>query len=55
MIDNYVIEGHVPVKDIARLLDEKPKNIIKLSTLVMLIDSSRMFDRLYREIEPFVL
>jgi hypothetical protein len=55
MIDNYAIKGHVPVKDIARLLDEKPKNNIELSNIVMLIDSSRMFDRLYREVEPFVL
>jgi hypothetical protein len=27
IIDGYVIEGHVPVKEIKRLLDEKPKAI----------------------------
>ena len=25
MIDGYAIEGHVPVADVARLLDERPK------------------------------
>jgi len=27
LIDGYVIEGHVPAKDIMRLLKEKPKAI----------------------------
>ena len=27
IIDNYVVEGHVPVNEIKRLLEEKPKAI----------------------------
>lgn len=31
LIDGYVVEGHVPVSDIARLLKEKPKGILGLT------------------------
>lgn len=31
IIDGYLIEGHVPERDIARLLKERPKNIKGLS------------------------
>lgn len=31
LIGGYVIEGHVPAKDVQRLLKEKPNNIVGLS------------------------
>ncbi|MCR4376255.1 MAG: DUF411 domain-containing protein [Acidobacteria bacterium] len=31
LIDGYVVEGHVPASDIARLLKERPKGIIGLT------------------------
>lgn len=31
LVDGYVIEGHVPVADIKKLLSEKPKDIIGLT------------------------
>ena len=53
IINEYVIEGHVPVKDIRRLLIEKPKNIIGLSVPGMPIGSPGMDNKLYGEKEPF--
>lgn len=31
LVGNYVIEGHVPVEDVRRLLKEKPSNLIGLA------------------------
>ena len=31
LVGNYVIEGHVPVEDVRRLLKEKPANLIGLA------------------------
>ncbi|MDH5407122.1 MAG: DUF411 domain-containing protein [Gammaproteobacteria bacterium] len=42
VIDGYVVEGHVPAKDIKRLLKEKPKGIKGLSVPGMPIGSPGM-------------
>ena len=42
LVDGYVIEGHVPVADIKRLLDEKPTNIKGLTAPGMPMNSPGM-------------
>ena len=42
LIDGYIIEGHVPVEDIQRLLKERPKNIAGLATPGMPMGSPGM-------------
>lgn len=42
VINGYVVEGHVPAKDIKRLLKEKPKNIKGLTVPGMPIGSPGM-------------
>lgn len=32
VVDGYIIEGHVPYQEVERLLSEKPKNVIGIST-----------------------
>ena len=39
IIDRYLIEGHVPIKDIKKLLNLRPKNAIGLSVPEMQIGS----------------
>ena len=42
VIGGYVIEGHVPVEDISRLLDERPKDVLVLAVPGMPIGSPGM-------------
>ena len=42
MVDGYLIEGHVPAKDIARLLKERPKGIKGLAVAGMPLGSPGM-------------
>ena len=42
MVDGYVIEGHVPVADIERLLAERPEGIIGLAVAGMPMGSPGM-------------
>lgn len=45
IVDGYVIEGHVPANDIARLLREKPTDIVGLSAPGMPMMSPGMASR----------
>ncbi len=45
LVDNYMIEGHVPASDIERLLREKPENIKGLSAPGMPMMSPGMASR----------
>ena len=42
IVDGYIIEGHVPAKEIARLLREKPDNIRGLAVAGMPVGSPGM-------------
>jgi len=42
LVDRYVIEGHVPVKEIQRLLKERPAGVIGLAVPGMPIGSPGM-------------
>ena len=42
LVDGYVIEGHVPAKDIVRLLKEKPKGVRGLAVAGMPMGSPGM-------------
>jgi hypothetical protein len=42
LVDRYVIEGHVPVKDIQRLLKERPAGVIGLAVPGMPVGSPGM-------------
>ncbi|AII14036.1 putative protein (DUF411 domain) [Campylobacter iguaniorum] len=42
LIDGYVIEGHVPADEVKRLLSQKPKDIIGISTPAMPLGSPGM-------------
>jgi hypothetical protein len=42
VVDGYVIEGHVPAEDIARLLAERPKDVLGLAVPGMPIGSPGM-------------
>ena len=42
VIGGYVIEGHVPIEDITRLLAEKPKDVVVLAVPGMPIGSPGM-------------
>ena len=48
-MDGYVIEGHVPAKEIARLLREKPKGVKGLAVAGMPIGSPGMEHGNHRE------
>lgn len=43
VVDGYIIEGHVPVEDIERLLTERP-NIVGLAVIGMPVGSPGMED-----------
>lgn len=49
IVDGYVIEGHVPAKDIARLLREKPKGVKGLAVAGMPMGSPGMEHGNHRE------
>lgn len=42
LVDGYVVEGHVPIEDIRRLLEERPENAIGLAVPGMPIGSPGM-------------
>lgn len=42
LVDGYVVEGHVPIEDIQRLLKERPENVVGLAVPGMPIGSPGM-------------
>ena len=49
LVNGYVIEGHVPAKEIARLLKEKPKGVTGLAVAAMPTGSPGMEHGNHRE------